>query len=203
MAQEWNIVDRVEIMPKSESYVTYKDHKVDFVNKQQTRLLNPNKTNMGKVSKRIIQNINDGIRSKFAVQQWRSTTDVIKWFNSLENKERGTFIKFDMENFYPNTTEELLKNSISWAVQFIEITPEDKKIILATKQNLLYSENQAWTKKNESKCDVTMGSWDGAEACELVGLFILSKLHTLNINLGLYRDDGVAMTTQRPQQVES
>ena len=94
-------------------------------------------------------------------------------------------IKFDIENFYPNITEELLKNSIRWAEQFKEITTEEKKIILATKQNLLYSENQAWTKKNDSQCDVTMGSWDGAEVCDLIGLYSLSKCQELGLDLGL------------------
>ena len=35
----------------------------------------------------------------------------------------------------------------------------------------------------------TMGSYDGAETCELVGNFLLSQLQHLNINVGLYRDE--------------
>eukprot|EP00794_Sanderia_malayensis_P001438 gene1438-biopygen1186 len=40
-----------------------------------------------------------------------------------------------------------------------------------------------------------MGSFDGAEICELVGLFILNKLATKygKDNIGLYRDDGLAI----------
>ncbi len=40
-----------------------------------------------------------------------------------------------------------------------------------------------------------MGSFDGAEICELIGLFILNKLATKygNDNIGLYRDDGLAI----------
>ena len=42
--------------------------------------------------------------------------------------------------------------------------------------------------------DVTMGSYDGAEVCELVGLYLMSKLEILigKNQLGLYRDDGLA-----------
>ena len=42
--------------------------------------------------------------------------------------------------------------------------------------------------------DVAMGSYHGAEVCELVGLYILHKLTTAfpNGNIGLYRDDGLA-----------
>ena len=44
-----------------------------------------------------------------------------------------------------------------------------------------------------------MGSYPGAENCDLVGLFILSKLSALNFNCGLFRDDGlgVSMLTKR------
>ena len=39
-----------------------------------------------------------------------------------------------------------------------------------------------------------MGSYDGAEICELVGLFILSKLKdTFGNNIGLYPDDGLVL----------
>ncbi|PIK62563.1 hypothetical protein BSL78_00459 [Apostichopus japonicus] len=43
--------------------------------------------------------------------------------------------------------------------------------------------------------DVTMGSYDGAEICELIGLYILSTLQSkLHIeNVGFYRDDGLAV----------
>ena len=40
-----------------------------------------------------------------------------------------------------------------------------------------------------------MGSFDGAEICELVGLYIQSKLEKIlpKLNFGLYRDDGLAL----------
>ena len=47
-----------------------------------------------------------------------------------------------------------------------------------------------------------MGSSDGAESCELIGLYILSQLQTLDINVGLYRDDGLAVCNKTPQQIE-
>ena len=47
-----------------------------------------------------------------------------------------------------------------------------------------------------------MGSLDGAETCELVGLFLLSKLADLNISLGLYRDDGLGVCRMTGRQAE-
>jgi len=40
-----------------------------------------------------------------------------------------------------------------------------------------------------------MGSYDDAEVCELVGLFILNDLCNIygKENIGLYRDDGLAV----------
>ena len=51
-----------------------------------------------------------------------------------------------------------------------------------------------------------MGSFDGAEICELVGLYILYILSTKygkNLN-GLYRDDGLAcfQNISGPQKIE-
>ena len=44
-----------------------------------------------------------------------------------------------------------------------------------------------------------MGSYDGAETCELVGSFLLSHFQDLNTNVGLYRDDGLAITNATPR----
>ena len=46
-------------------------------------------------------------------------------------------------------------------------------------------------RKIRSDFDVTKGSFDGTETCELVGLFLLSQLTHLDVNVGLYRDNGV------------
>ena len=39
-----------------------------------------------------------------------------------------------------------------------------------------------------------MGSYDGAEVCELIGIYLLNNIkHLFNGNVGLYRDDGLAI----------
>ena len=58
---------------------------------------------------------------------------------------------------------------------------------------LLYFETP-WVKKNTpGNFNVTMGSYDGAEVCELVGVYILSLLANRvdKEDTGLYRDDGL------------
>ena len=45
----------------------------------------------------------------------------------------------------------------------------------------------------ETCFDITMGSFDGAEICELVGLYIQSNLENIlpKTNFGFYRNDGL------------
>ena len=50
-----------------------------------------------------------------------------------------------------------------------------------------------------------MGSYDGAEVCDIVGLYILSELEKLelNVNLGCYKDDCLAVSGLSPQATEN
>ena len=48
-----------------------------------------------------------------------------------------------------------------------------------------------------------MGCYDGAETCELVGNFLLSQIQKLNINIGLYRDDGLVISNTTPRDTEN
>ena len=40
---------------------------------------------------------------------------------------------------------------------------------------------------------IPIGSFHGAEVCDLVGLYILDKLKSIFGNCGLYRDDGLGV----------
>ena len=56
---------------------------------------------------------------------------------------------------------------------------------------------------HQHRTHVTMGSYDGAESCELVGTFLLHKIKEKHgNNFGLYRDDGLGITNATPRQVE-
>ena len=133
---------------------------------------------------------------------WKNTDEVVKWFSNLKQKHKLSFVQFDVENFYPSITLELIEKALAYASQFVDITPEDREVILQSKKSTLYSKGQAWTKKGDSPVDVTQGSFDGAETCELVGLYLLSLLQDLGIDLGLYRDDGAGVSRKTPFQLE-
>ena len=64
-------------------------------------------------------------------------------------------------------------------------------IIYSSWKSLYFIDQETWMKKGGEPFDVTMGAYDGAKICELVGLFILYKFQQLNKinNFGLYRDN--------------
>ena len=76
--------------------------------------------------------------------------------------------------------------------------------MLHAKKSLLYNSGEPWGKKASSNLfDVTMGSYDGAESCELVGAFLLHKIKEKHgYNFGLYGDDSLGSTNTPPRQVE-
>jgi len=47
--------------------------------------------------------------------QWRSSGEVIDWFQDLPDKDKLTFFKFDIVSFYPSITKKLLTDAIQWA----------------------------------------------------------------------------------------
>ena len=58
-------------------------------------------------------------------------------------------------------------------------------------------------KKGETNFDISMGAYHGAQACEIVGLFLLAQLKVLpNFEAILYRDDGLAITPSSPRLQE-
>ena len=55
-------------------------------------------------------------------------------------------------------------------------------------------------KKTNPEFDVAMGTYDGAEICEFVGLYLLDQLSAITgkLNLGLYRNNGLAVLRDTP-----
>ena len=110
---------------------------------------------------------------------------------------------FDIKDFYPSIKEGLLIEALEFAKQHVTIKSKDRETIFHARKSLLYKEGEPWIKKQSNNFDVTMGSYDGAEVCELIGIFMLSLIgNKYNpSNIGLYRDDGLAVfkNTSGPQ----
>ena len=135
------------------------------------------------------------------VNQWKNSTSVIEWYKTIPNKDQDRFVIFDIEIFYPSISLELFKEALNVAKTLTDISEKDVFIIMQTRKTLLFNDSKLWLKKfGNEDFDVPMGCFDGVEICELMSLFILTKLYDVlqRENVGLYRDDGLAIVKQMP-----
>ena len=149
---------------------------------------------MGIFSNKYLENIISKLNSKLQYNQWRNTSTIIEWFKAIKNKAKCRFIKFDIADFYPSISIELLDRSISFVNSSIDIEGIIINTINYARKFLLFGDSGAWVKKDGNPLFyVTMGSFDRAEVCELVGLYLLIKIKPLlgSNNVGLYRDNGL------------
>ena len=191
---------RMEVHTQENAFVTLKDHSEDFRAKKslECRLIKPSKCDLGRISKRRLEIITQIIRSKTKSNQWKSVIETKTWFNGIKNKKKYKFLTFDVKGFYPAITPELLDEAIQWARQFVTITQKDEELFQMARISFLYHNETAFVKRKNPDFDVAMGSYDGAEVCELVGLFLLEQIFSAKIGLrrectGLYRDDGISV----------
>ena len=87
-----------------------------------------------------------------------------------------------------------------FVVQFIVVI----HIIIHAKRTLIFSDGEPWKKKdNDNGFDITMGSFDGAESCDLAICHMLSLLQPKYGNsVGLNIDDGLGISTETPTEIE-
>ena len=179
-----------------------KDHKPQFPNQVNCRLINPTKSEIGKISKQILDNINSQIITKLNLRLLKNTEETIAWFKSIENKNRKSFIQLDIVNYYPSVTEKLLDKALDFAADHTTrepITPEQRMIIKNARKSVLHQGNETW-QKTTGEFDVTMGAYDGAQVTDLIGLYILHilKEQIPEIDFGLYRDDSLGVHKRIP-----
>ena len=152
------------------------DHKEEFPNSPSSRLVNPSKWEIGKISKHILDKINKSRLSNTKVNQWKNTLDTISWFKNINSKKQSSFVNFEVERFYPSISEKLLIDGINFAKSSINITEQDLSIIMQSRKTLLFQNSESCVKKTGNKdFDVPMNCYDGAKISELVGSFILNK----------------------------
>ena len=194
MATNLKLSNRIEKLAEAPAYITLKDHKENFRSKPLCRLINPSKNEIERISKIVSETINKKLLKELDFNQWMNTDDVIRWFRNIPNKSKYKFIQLDIKEFYPSITKKSLNNAITFVVNYIPVSKEDIRIKKHCRKSLLFCGNEAWKKKDaDTTFDVTMGSYDGAELCKLIGIYIQSLLTNIlsKDNMGLYRDDGL------------
>ena len=89
-AKKLEIADRVECVAEKPAYITLKDHIENFNINSKFRLINPAKSELGKVAKTIVENINKTVREK------RNTLNVIDLFQNITLLTKGIVYLFNM-----------------------------------------------------------------------------------------------------------
>ena len=197
VTKDLEVANRINKIPLKEAFITLKDHKVNFNAEPKCRLINPTKSNVGRISKVKLDEINKAIRSKTKALQWTNTDQMLEWFSGLDNT-KFSLMKFDVVEFYPSITQQLLSKAIKFAEKYVNIDPEAINTIKNSCKSVLHSRGETWIKRKckqgEEDFDVAMGSYCGAEVCELIGLYMLHGLEKIfgKGMVGLYRDDGLA-----------
>ena len=190
-----NIINkRIPKLENSQAYITVKDHKDNFPATIKCRLINTSKTHIAKISKLILSSIVKDVRTATGLIQWKNTGELLKWFSNIKDKKNKRFVNFDIVEFYPSITKSHLINALDYAANYSNFSKNDTEIIFHSCDSLLFSKDGVWKKSDtDSYFDIPMGSFHGAEVCDLVGLYILNRLKTVFNSCGLFRDDGLAV----------
>ena len=98
--------------------ITVKDHKPDFPERLSFRLINPIKNPLGRISKQILDRINNDIREKTRLNQWQSTNSAIKWFENIHDKHGLKFFQFAIEKFYPLYIRKIIEKGCQMGQRF-------------------------------------------------------------------------------------
>ena len=121
IATNLNLSDRIERLAQTPAYITLKDHKENFQSNPSCRLINQSKAELGRISKIILDRINNELLSKLNYNQWKNTDNVINWFKNITDKKHCKCIQLDIKEFYPSITEETLNKALDFAGNYTKI----------------------------------------------------------------------------------
>ena len=96
-----------------------------IITNRECRLINPVKSEIGKISKYFLQQLNSKVRNLSSVNQWQETSTVINWFRNIKNKKKCIFMQFDIEEIYSSISKELLLKAITYAKTLVNVSDEE------------------------------------------------------------------------------
>ena len=74
IASKLKLEDRIQILDDNDTYISIKDHNEGFPDKISCHLINPSKTDIGKISKQILDKVNNSILEKIKPLYIRKAT---------------------------------------------------------------------------------------------------------------------------------
>lgn len=117
--------DRIDTTANKDAFISLKDHKPNFANKPTCRPINPTKSEIGKMSKEILNRINSKFTKANRFNKWKNTTSVIRCFKANDNKQKHNFICFDIIEFYPSISQDLLNKALKFPSAYDNITKDE------------------------------------------------------------------------------
>ena len=141
IAKKLDLAERVECLAKNLTFITLKDHKEHFQASLPCRLINPSKSELGKVSLVKLEKVNQALIKHLDVNQWKKPSSVTEWFKGIDNKKDCIFIKFDIREFYPSIWESIFKKSILFvnhhiADEDVRTLDHRRKLLLFMRMNI-------------------------------------------------------------------
>ena len=64
ISKSYKLAERIDPLPRSDAIITLKDHKDNFYDKASCRFISPTKNELVKISKKVIEQINQEILKK-------------------------------------------------------------------------------------------------------------------------------------------
>ena len=84
-------------MAEQEGFITLINHKKDHRTNPKHCLLNPKKSQLGKISKQVLQKINSTLRSELNINQQQNSSEVIDWFINIQQKSLYTITVLNIQ----------------------------------------------------------------------------------------------------------
>ena len=120
----------VDQLQKHDAHITVKDKKERFPQNPSFRLINPLKSDIRRVSKTILDEMNKEITSSIRFNQWENSSAVIKWFRNIENKPNCSFIIFNILDFYLSISLSLFNKTIKFGKEIYNLSNDEISIIM-------------------------------------------------------------------------
>ena len=90
-------------------------------------------------------------------------SSVIEWYRNIKQKDKCSFVVFDIEGFYPSISTKLFNRVVSFAKLYYDFTSDELEITMHSRK-ILFWQDSAWLNKDGDKdFDMPMGWYDGAE----------------------------------------
>ena len=73
---------------------------------------------------------------------WRDTDTVTTSFKNIKNKDKCAFMQYDIEEYYPSISDDLLRKAIDYARTFVDVSDEEEETIMYCRKSMLFNNTE-------------------------------------------------------------